>query len=85
VQPIGDLEHQHPRIEPGHVVDAVGVIGRRERDEQAGDLVAELAPDLVERVRGVFQHVVEERGSDHHRVTARFGHRGGHRDGLHSR
>ncbi len=90
VQPVGQLDHQDAdvaRHRDHHLADGLG-LGRLavgdlvelgDAVDQAGDLVAELGPQLVEGVVGVLDGVVQQRGRQRRHGHAELGQDRGHR------
>ena len=84
VQPVGQLDHQHPRVaghRDDHLADGLGLGGVAELDlvqlghavDQVRDLLAELGAQLVQRVVGVLDGVVQQRGDQRGGVHAQLG------------
>ncbi len=84
VQPVGDLDHQHPRIaghRDDHLADGLALGGGAQHhlvqlgdavDEMA-DLVAEVGGQRLQRVAGVLDGVVQQGGDQRGGVHAELG------------
>ena len=84
VQPVGQLDDQHPRVprhRDDHLADRLG-LGRvaeldllqlRDAVDEVGHLVAELRAQAVQRVVGVLDGVVQQRGDERRGVHAQLG------------
>ena len=93
VQPVGQLDHQHPRIaghRHDHLADRLG-LGRLavldlvqlgDALDQVRHLVAELGLQLLDAQPGVLHRVVQQRGDQRGGVHAEFGQDGGHRQRM---
>ena len=90
VQPVGDLDHQHPRIaghRDDHLADGLALGGGAEHDlvqlgdavDEMADLIAELGRQRLQRVAGVLDGVVQQGGHQCRGVHAEFGQDVGHR------
>ena len=91
VQPVGELDDEHPdvfRHRDDHLAHRLGLRGvavldlveLRDAVDEHRDLVAEVGAHLVERVRGVFDGVVEQRRRHRLRADAEIGEDLRHRD-----
>ena len=78
VQPVGELDHQHPDVaghRDDHLADGLGLrrlavldlVELGDAVDQRGDLLAEVAAQLVEGVVGVLDRVVQQRGDERRR------------------
>ena len=79
VQPVGQLDDQHARVarhRDDHLADRLGLGGRAELDlvelrdavDEVRDLGPEVGRELVQRVGGVLDGVVQQRGDQRRRV-----------------
>jgi hypothetical protein len=93
VQPVGELDHEDPDVArhgDDHLAHGLGLGRLAVFDlvelghpvDQRGDHVAEVAPELVERVGGVLDRVVQQRGAQRLGVHAEFGEDRGHRERM---
>ena len=84
VQPVGQLDHQHPRVlghRDDHLADRLGLGGVTELDlvqlgdavHQVRDLVTEVGGGVLQRVVGVLDRVVQQRGHQRGGVHAQVG------------
>ena len=84
VQPVGDLDHQHPRIaghRDDHLADGLAFGGGAQHHlvqlgdavDEVADLVAEVRGQLLQRVAGVLDGVVQQGGDQRGGVHAEFG------------
>ncbi len=88
VQPVGELDNQHPRVlghRDDHLADGLGLRRLAELDlvqlgdavDQQRDLLAEVAAQGVQAVLGVLDGVVQQPGHQGRRVHAQLGEDGG--------
>jgi hypothetical protein len=93
VQAIRQLDHEHAdvlRHRDDHLAHRLGLRGVAVLDlvelghavDEHGDLIAELLGQLLERVLGVFDGVVQQRRGDRHGGHPQLGEDLGHRDGV---
>ena len=93
VQPVGDLDHQHPRVaghRDDHLADGLALGGGAQHDlvqlgdavDEMADLVAELGGQRLQRVAGVLDGVVQQRGDQRGGVHAELGQDVGHRQRM---
>ena len=91
VQPVGELDHQHPDVlghRDDHLADGLGLRGLAVLDlvelgdavDEHGDLFAEVASQVRDRVRRVLDGVVQERGAQGRRRHTELGQDGGDRE-----
>ncbi len=91
VQPVGELDDQDPDVaghRHDHLADGFRLGGGAVLDlvqlgdavDEGRDVLAELAAQLVERVGGVLDGVVQQRGTDRLGVHAELGEDGRHRE-----
>ena len=84
VQPVGDLDHQHPRIaghRDDHLADGLALGGGAEHHlvefgdpvDEVADLLAEVGGQRLQRVTGVLDGVVQQRGDQRGGVHAELG------------
>ncbi len=84
VQPVGELDHQHPGVaghRDDHLADGLGLRGRPQFDlvqlgdavDQVRHLVAELGAELVQGVVGVLDGVVQQAGHQRGGVHTELG------------
>ena len=83
VQPVGELDHQHPRVaghRDDHLADGLGLRGRAQLDlvqlghavDQVRHLVAEVLAEPLQRVVRVLHGVVQQRRHERRGVHAQF-------------
>ena len=93
VQPVGELDHQHPDVaghRDHHLADGLRLGGLAVLDlvqlgdavDERGDVLAEIAAQLGQRVGGVLDRVVQQRGADGLGVHAELGEDGRHRERM---
>ncbi len=93
VQAVGELDHQHPDVaghRDHHLAHGFRLGGLAVLDpvqlgnpvDQRRHVVTEAAAQLVQRVGGVFQGVMQQRGADGLGVHAEFGQDRGHRERM---
>ena len=91
VQPVGELDHQHPDVaghRDHHLADGLrlgrlavlDLVQLGDAVDQRGDVLAELAAQLGQRVGGVLHRVVQQRGADRLGVHAELGQDRRHRE-----
>ena len=84
VQPVGDLDHQHPRVAGhggDHLADSLALGGAAQHHpvqlgdavDEVGHLLAELLAQSLDGVAGVLDGVVQQRGHQSGGVHAQFG------------
>jgi hypothetical protein len=84
VQAVGELDHQHPDVLAGghdHLADGLGLgdlaverlVELGHAVDQVGHLGAEVALQRLQRVAGVLDRVVQQRGDQRGRVHAQLG------------
>ncbi|MCY1239182.1 hypothetical protein D9M72_519610 [compost metagenome] len=91
VQPVGEFDHQHPDVlghRHDHLPDRFGLRGFAEAHlvqfcyavNEHGHLGTEVPLEVRQRVRRIFNRVVQEGGCQRRAAQAQFRQDGGHRD-----
>jgi hypothetical protein len=91
VQPVGELDDEHPRVaghRHDHLADRLRLGGLAVLDlvelgdavDEVRNVLAELLPDVLQRVRRVLDRVVQQRGREGRGVHAELGEDGGDRE-----